>query len=77
MLGHYNKYLPFVNFVIATTALSFQMFVLYPWHHQLDADFHELKSFHEQKLADYHQKKIAKLDEIEQLLQAKSSKVGV
>jgi hypothetical protein len=31
------------NFVIATTALGFQVFVLYPWHKQLDDDFMELK----------------------------------
>ena len=34
------------NFVIATSALCFQVFVLYPWHHQLDADFEELKEEH-------------------------------
>lgn len=32
------------NFVIATTALGFQVFVLYPWHKRLDDDFVELKS---------------------------------
>lgn len=31
------------NFVIATSALGFQVFVLYPWHKQLDDDFKELK----------------------------------
>ncbi|KAJ3326257.1 hypothetical protein HDV06_000133 [Boothiomyces sp. JEL0866] len=64
-----EKYLPFVNLVIASTALGFQIGVLYPWHNQLDSDFHELKAFHAQKLADYHQKKLAKLEEIESLLQ--------
>ncbi|KAF2208042.1 hypothetical protein CERZMDRAFT_49892 [Cercospora zeae-maydis SCOH1-5] len=31
------------NFFIATTALGFQVFVLYPWHNKLDDDFTELK----------------------------------
>lgn len=31
------------NFAIATSALGFQVFVLYPWHKQLDEDFEDLK----------------------------------
>lgn len=31
------------NFVVASSALAFQAFVLYPWHKQLDDDFEELK----------------------------------
>jgi hypothetical protein len=31
------------NFLIATSALSFQVFVLYPWHMKLDDDFAELR----------------------------------
>lgn len=31
------------NFAIATTALGFQVFVLYPWHQELDADFKKLQ----------------------------------
>lgn len=31
------------NFAIATSALAFQVFVLYPWHNKLDQDFKELK----------------------------------
>lgn len=31
------------NFLIATSALGFQVFVLYPWHSKLDDDFAELK----------------------------------
>lgn len=31
------------NFCIATSALAFQVFVLYPWHNKLDDDFAELK----------------------------------
>jgi hypothetical protein len=32
------------NFFIATSALGFQVFVLYPWHKRLDDDFQELKA---------------------------------
>lgn len=31
------------NFLIATSALGFQVFVLYPWHTKLDEDFAELR----------------------------------
>lgn len=31
------------NFLIATSALGFQVFVLYPWHTKLDDDFSALK----------------------------------
>ena len=40
------------NFVIASSALGFQVFVLYPWHHRLDADFEALKKEHLQVLHD-------------------------
>ncbi|KAF2148169.1 hypothetical protein K461DRAFT_283229 [Myriangium duriaei CBS 260.36] len=40
------------NFVIATSALSFQVFVLYPWHKELDASFEQLKHEHNRVL-DY------------------------
>ncbi|KAH8807970.1 hypothetical protein F5884DRAFT_674371 [Xylogone sp. PMI_703] len=38
------------NFFIATTALAFQVFVLYPWHQQLDEDFEKLKKHNLQVL---------------------------
>ncbi|KAF2676704.1 hypothetical protein K458DRAFT_424466 [Lentithecium fluviatile CBS 122367] len=31
------------NFIVASSALGFQAFVLYPWHKQLDEDFEALK----------------------------------
>lgn len=34
------------NFCVATTALGFQVGVLYPWHKQLDEDFEALKTEH-------------------------------
>ncbi|KAK2049095.1 hypothetical protein LY76DRAFT_268849 [Colletotrichum caudatum] len=34
------------NFFVASSALGFQIFVLYPWHEQLSRDFDELKKEH-------------------------------
>lgn len=31
------------NFIIASSALGFQVCVLYPWHHKLEEDFKQLK----------------------------------
>lgn len=36
----------FTNFFVASSALCFQVCVLYPWHKQLDDDFEELKKEH-------------------------------
>jgi len=33
---------PAFNFIIASGALSFQVFVLYPWHREIDKSHHEL-----------------------------------
>ncbi|KAL2834374.1 hypothetical protein BDW59DRAFT_137780 [Aspergillus cavernicola] len=35
-----------VNFAVASSALAFQVFVLYPWHNQLDGEFKALKHEH-------------------------------
>ncbi|TQV91318.1 hypothetical protein IF1G_10199 [Cordyceps javanica] len=35
-----------VNFAVASTALGFQVFVLYPWHKELDTAFEELRKEH-------------------------------
>ncbi|KAM0276008.1 hypothetical protein ACHAQH_007178 [Verticillium albo-atrum] len=34
------------NFGVASSALGFQVFVLYPWHEQLQRDFEDLKKEH-------------------------------
>lgn len=34
------------NFMVASSALGFQVFVLYPWHKELDERFEELKKEH-------------------------------
>ncbi|CAJ2513055.1 Uu.00g011740.m01.CDS01 [Anthostomella pinea] len=39
------------NFAVASSALGFQVFVLYPWHMQLDESFEELKKEHIRVLA--------------------------
>ncbi|KAL3426817.1 hypothetical protein PVAG01_00326 [Phlyctema vagabunda] len=39
------------NCAIGTTALLFQIFVLYPWHKQLDDDFAQLRLQNERVLA--------------------------
>ncbi|PTU20459.1 hypothetical protein P175DRAFT_0217410 [Aspergillus ochraceoroseus IBT 24754] len=39
-----------VNFTVASSALAFQVFVLYPWHNQLDEEFKSLKTEHRRVL---------------------------
>ena len=34
------------NFLVASSALAFQVRVLYPWHKQLDEDFERLRVEH-------------------------------
>ncbi|KAK0611876.1 hypothetical protein B0T14DRAFT_337688 [Immersiella caudata] len=34
------------NFLVASSALAFQVTVLYPWHKQLDEDFEKLRVEH-------------------------------
>jgi hypothetical protein len=57
-----------INFVIATAALGFQVMVLYPWHHQLEKEFHELQHQQETKLEEYHQLKMQTMKNIEENL---------
>ncbi|KAI7871109.1 hypothetical protein K492DRAFT_139165 [Lichtheimia hyalospora FSU 10163] len=60
----YTKALTFTNFTIATTALCFQVFALYPWHNKLDDEFKRLKEEHKQLLLQFHELKLSKLGEI-------------
>lgn len=39
------------NFVVASSALCFQVGVLYPWHKELDENFEKLKQEHVRVLA--------------------------
>eukprot|EP01132_Coremiostelium_polycephalum_P009648 gene9648-11830_t len=34
--------LPLFNCVVASSALGFQVFVLFPWHHEIDRSHHKL-----------------------------------
>ncbi len=52
------------NFVIASSALCFQVFVLYPWHQRLDEDFQELKKEHLKVLHGSEKARMIELREI-------------
>ncbi|KAI0182059.1 mitochondrial phosphate carrier protein [Hypoxylon sp. FL1284] len=41
-----TRLISLTNFAVASSALGFQVFVLYPWHNQLDESFAELKKEH-------------------------------
>lgn len=57
----YTKALTFTNFTIATTALCFQVFDLYPWHNKLDDELKRLKEEHKKLLLQFHELKLSKL----------------
>lgn len=42
----YTRIISLTNFLVASSALGFQVFVLYPWHKELDAGFEALKKEH-------------------------------
>lgn len=42
----FTRSVSLTNFLVASSALGFQVFVLYPWHKELDAGFEELKREH-------------------------------
>jgi hypothetical protein len=57
------------NFIISSSALSFQVFVLYPWHEKLEQEFGELKAEHVRLLDEIHQKQNEELRGIKQHLE--------
>ncbi len=63
-----QKILPVFNFVIASTALGFQVTVLYPWHNQLEKDFSGLQHQQETKLHEYHELRMQNIKNIETYL---------
>lgn len=65
----YSRFLPYINFAIASSALIFQVTVLYPWHEKLELDFINLKQEQEQELKLYHQRKVERFDKLESTLQ--------
>ncbi|KAK7192108.1 hypothetical protein DPSP01_009771 [Paraphaeosphaeria sporulosa] len=52
------------NFVIGSSALGFQVFVLYPWHEKLEAQFNRLTDEHEKMLKnmkEIHQEELSQI----------------
>lgn len=39
-----TRVISMTNFAVASSALGFQIFVLYPWHKELDESFDKLKA---------------------------------
>ncbi|CAF0977557.1 unnamed protein product [Adineta steineri] len=63
-----QKILPVFNFFIASTALGFQVTVLYPWHNQLEKDFEGLQHQQETKLHEYHELRMQNIKNIDSYL---------
>jgi hypothetical protein len=62
------------NFFIATSALGFQVFVLYPWHKRLDDDFLELKAESLKVLHGGEKARLAELLEIKESIRSLAKK---
>ena len=60
-----RRVLPYLNFGIASAALVFQTTVLYPWHHELDAAFHKLKTEQTEMLRQFHEIKLKRIEDLE------------
>lgn len=45
----FSKYLPIISFLVGSSALTFQVMVLYPWHNELDTEFKRLKDLKEKQ----------------------------
>ena len=43
MFRLFSNNLPIINFCVSSTALSFQMFVLNPWHKRINSELNSLK----------------------------------
>ncbi|KAJ5886482.1 uncharacterized protein N7473_009156 [Penicillium subrubescens] len=56
------------NFVIASSALCFQVCVLYPWHHKLEDEFKELKIEHLRLLKENEESRLKELKVIREHL---------
>ncbi|PWY88205.1 hypothetical protein BO70DRAFT_359675 [Aspergillus heteromorphus CBS 117.55] len=63
------------NFVIASSALCFQVFVLYPWHHKLEDDFKELRTEHLRLLKENEESRVSELKSIREHLREAYRKV--
>ncbi|EER26101.1 hypothetical protein CPC735_002700 [Coccidioides posadasii C735 delta SOWgp] len=56
----FTRSVSLTNFIVASSALCFQVFVLYPWHKQLDDSFEALKKEHMQVL----QREMVQIEEL-------------
>jgi hypothetical protein len=57
------------NFAIATSALCFQVFVLYPWHQKLDENFELLKQEHLRAIRENEEARAEELRAVKDLLE--------
>jgi hypothetical protein len=64
------------NFVIGSSALCFQIFVLYPWHHKLDEEFTSLRQEHARLLEDTRERHRDELRGIRKELELLNERVG-
>jgi hypothetical protein len=64
------------NFVIGSSALGFQVFVLYPWHEKLDEEFTELRKEHARLLEDTRERHRDELKGIREQLEAINRRNG-
>ena len=71
MLPRFLSKLPIFNFVVATTALGFQVAVLYPWHHELSQQNQKLAL--QITLLELEVKEIRRMKELEAAARAPSS----
>lgn len=65
-----RRWLPYLNFTVAVSALCFQTGVLYPWHEELDREFKKLKDEHKEQLHIYHELKLKRLEDLERKVAA-------
>ena len=65
-----TRVLPYINFTVASVALTFQVTVLYPWHHLLEVELQQLKGEQNQKLLEFHRLKLERLNLIDTKLDA-------
>jgi hypothetical protein len=61
------------NFLIASSALGFQVFVLYPWHHKLENEFQDLKRDHLEILQKSQAERLEEIRDIKKLLLSNSN----
>lgn len=55
------------NFFIASSALAFQVGVLYPWHHELDEEFQQLKKEYRDLVVEQRAERDTRLAELGQI----------